>query len=67
MSDDEAIDNFMRTGKHLGMFDKRSKLSDLQSVKVFLCTPQTCYNPLPASEKWRRLQQKISLWLAQAE
>ncbi|ESA31933.1 hypothetical protein L912_0023 [Escherichia coli SCD1] len=42
-------------------------LSDLQSVKEFLCTPQTCYNQLPASEKWRRLQQKISLWLAQAE
>ncbi|MCV5823330.1 phage head-binding domain-containing protein, partial [Escherichia coli] len=25
---------------------KHSKLSDLQSVKAFLCTPQTCYNPL---------------------
>lgn len=36
-------------------------------VKDCLCTPPTCYNLLPVSEKWRRRQQKISHWLAQAE
>ena len=62
-----AVINFLIVAFVVLLHQKRSKLSDLQSVKACLCTPQTCYSLLPASEKWRKRQQKISPWLAQAE